>query len=68
MLIWNKDKEINLQDKIRMKKRKRDMVDKESDKRKRDIKIEKMADKEIKNRRDQIPLYSTFAFLKGQCV
>ena len=48
MLIWNKNKEKKMQDKIRLKKRKRVMADKEKmTKEKRDIKIEKVADKEI---------------------
>ena len=47
-MIWNKDKEIKMQDKIRMKKRKRIIAYKEKmTKEKRDIKIEKVADKEI---------------------
>ena len=48
ILIWIEDKEIKMQEKMRMKKRKKVMADKEKmTKEKRDIKIEKVTDKEI---------------------
>ena len=40
MFIWNKDKEIKIQDKIRMKKRKRDMADKEKVTKEKETQIE----------------------------